>query len=397
MTVHEDLPTQYHQQDTDYYCGAATAQMVLEQCGAGLLGQTGLYNDNHSHSTAESGWYTAPDGLTWTMNNRQSSKYFVLDALNTEDAISRMIAWTIHHYRVAPIAMVYGSAHWIVVRGYTASATPTSSGDVGYTLSGFDINNPWPPCPAGGPPPPHTGSDVCGSGGTRGVADEHISYSTWRTDYMTGVTGGHWNGKFIAVCDPEPPPTRHPDTQEPQRPSRFDGEELIDRRVAAELSIRALDTVGLTKRENWAKALSGTETGDPILVQRLDRADSFYWVVPQTRGGIATAVVNIDARFGNYQQARALPDPQGTALLVLDRTEVEELILGRLHQLTDRRGELLIRPGLACISDQWVWKPCAESLSPFYPFKLITYGADRLYVRSDGRIFHSLTTTGRGI
>jgi hypothetical protein len=91
MTIHEDLPTQYHQQDTDYYCGAATAQMVLQQCGAGILGQVGLYNDNHSHSTAESGWYTAPDGLTWTMNNRQSSKYFVLDALATEDAISRMI------------------------------------------------------------------------------------------------------------------------------------------------------------------------------------------------------------------------------------------------------------------------------------------------------------------
>jgi len=26
-----------HQQDTDYYCGAACAQMVLESIGAGLL------------------------------------------------------------------------------------------------------------------------------------------------------------------------------------------------------------------------------------------------------------------------------------------------------------------------------------------------------------------------
>ena len=46
MTVH-DLATQYHQQDTDYYCGAATAHMALRQCGAGILGQVGLYNDNH--------------------------------------------------------------------------------------------------------------------------------------------------------------------------------------------------------------------------------------------------------------------------------------------------------------------------------------------------------------
>ena len=396
MTVHEDLTVQYHQQDTDYYCGAACAQMVLEQCGSGLLNQVGLYNDNHSHSTTESGWYSAPDGVAWTMNARQSGRYFVLDALNTEDAISRMIAWTIHHYRVAPIAMVYGSAHWIVVRGYTASATPQNSGDVGYSISGLDINNPWPPTPSPGPPPPHTGGDVCGSGGNRGVADEHISYSTWKSTYMTGVPGGHWSGKFVAVCDPEPPPTRHPLSTPEQRP-RFDGEELIGPRVAADLSRESLEVAGLLDRENWRKALERTEVGDAVLVQRLDRADSFYWIVPQVRDGVPTAVVNIDARFGEYMQARALPDPQGTALLTLGKEEVNEAVHGQLHELPGEAGQLRIRPDVACISKHWVWRPCRESLSPFYPFKLVSYGGRRVYIRSDGRAFTSLTTTGRGI
>jgi hypothetical protein len=396
MTVHEDLTVQYHQQDTDYYCGAACAQMVLEQCGSGLLDQVGLYNDNHSHSTTESGWYSAPDGVAWTMNARQSGRYFVLDALNTEDAISRMIAWTIHHYRVAPIAMVYGSDHWIVVRGYTASATPQNSGDVGYSISGFDINNPWPPTPSPGPPPPHTGGDVCGSGGNRGVADEHISYSSWKSNYMTGVPGGHWSGKFIAVCDPEPPPTRHPLSTPEQRP-RFDGEELIDSRVAADLSRESLEVAGLMDRENWRKALEGTRVGDAVLVQRLDRADDFYWIVPQVRDGVPTAVVNIDARFGEYMQARALPDPQGTALLTLGKEEVNAAVYGRLHELPGEAGQLRIRPDIACISKHWVWRPCRESLSPFYPFKLVSYGGRRVYIRSDGRVFTSLTTTGRGI
>jgi hypothetical protein len=396
VTVHEDLTTQYHQQDTDYYCGAATAQMVLQQCGAGILGQVGLYSDNNSHSTTESGWYTAPDGLTWTMNNRQSSKYFVLDALATEDAISRMIAWTIHHYKISPIAMVYGWAHWITVRGYTASAAPSNSGDVGYTISGFDVNNPWPPTPMPGPPPPHTAGDVCGSGGTRGVADEHISYTTWKADYMTGIPSGHWAGKFVAVCDPDPPPTRHPERQAPHKP-RFDGERLISPEVASEISATALTEVGLAKRKNWKAALRGTAIGEPILVQRLDRLDSFYWIVPRTRNGVTTAVVNIDARFGDYMQARALAAGEDTALLILDRREVDELVFDRLHELPKRAGELLIREGLACISDHWVWRPCNESLSPFYPFKMVSYGDHRLYVRSDGRVFTRLTTTGRGI
>ncbi len=396
MTVHEDLATQYHQQDTDYYCGAATAQMVLQQCGAGILGQVGLYSDNNSHSTAESGWYTAPDGLTWTMNNRQSSKYFVLDALATEDAISRMICWTIHHYKVSPIAMVFGWAHWITVRGYTASAAPSNSGDVGYTISGFDVNNPWPPTPMPGTPPPHTAGDVCGSGGTRGVADEHISYTTWKTDYMTGIPSGHWAGKFVAVCDPEPPPTRSPSRQAPHKP-RFDGERLISPEVASEISATALSEAGVAKRKVWKAALRGTDIGEPILVQRLDRNDSWYWIVPRTRSGVTTAVVNIDARFGDYMQARALPAGDSTALLTLDRAEVDSFVFDRLHELPERAGELLIRDGLACISDHWVWRPCNESLSPFYPFRMVSYGNYRLYVRSDGRVFTGLTTSGRGI
>lgn len=396
MTVHEDLPTVYHQQDTDYYCGAACAQMVLDQCGQGLLGQAGLYSDNHSHSTAESGWYTAPDGLRWTLNNRQSGRYFVLDALDTEDAISRMIAWTVHHYRVSPVAMVYGSDHWIVVRGYTATDAPTSSGDVGYSISGFDVNNPWPPTPTPGPPPPHSSGDSCGTGGTRGVADEHISITQWRDTYMTGIPSGYWGGKYVAVCDPEPPPTRHPERQEGDDRHR-EGEELVTWRRAADLALRAVEQVGLTERKEWRAALEGAELiGRPQLVQRLDRVDDFYWIVPCGRGEQVTSVVNIDARFGTYLQARALPKGGHPALLTLDDKEIEDHVYGGTHELPGRLGELRLRPNIACISRNWVWRPCRESLSPYYPFKLISYGAYRLYLRSDGRIFTRLTD-GRGI
>ncbi len=129
MSVSENLAVQMHQQDTDYYCGAACAQMVLETIGAGLLDQDDLYADNHSHSTLDPGWYTGPDGLQWTLLDRRPptfTNYFALYALDTEDLISRKLCWTIHHYQVAPIALVYGWAHWITVRGYTASAHPAA-------------------------------------------------------------------------------------------------------------------------------------------------------------------------------------------------------------------------------------------------------------------------------
>ena len=213
---------------------------------------------------------------------------------------------------------------------------------------------------------------------------------------MTGISWGHWSGTFVAVCDPEPPPTRRPERQEPHR-ARFDGEHLIEAARAAELSEQALAETGLSDRDPWRRVLDGTELGRPVLVQRLDHNDSFYWIVPRGRGGVTTVVVNIDARYGEYLQARALPQPEGTALLTLDPKEVDAYVFDRLHQLPGRSGQLLVRPGLACISDHWVWRPCTESLSPFYPFKMVNYGENRLYVRSDGRLFTSLTTIDRGI
>ena len=77
MSVSTNLALAYHQQDTDYYCGAACAQMVLDSIGAGLLDQDDLYADNHSHSTIDSGvnWATAPDGLQWTLNDRRPAGF----------------------------------------------------------------------------------------------------------------------------------------------------------------------------------------------------------------------------------------------------------------------------------------------------------------------------------
>jgi hypothetical protein len=189
--------------------------------------------------------------------------------------------WTIHHYKVAPIAMVYGSQHWIVVRGFTGSGEPTGFSDTDYTISGFFANNPWPPTPswynpAGAPPPPHLGTDGCGSGANRGVADEHIAYTTWQTDYMTGVPGGHWAGKFIAVCDPDPPPSRPGRCREVLMPP-LAGDRIIDPTVAV-----ARANEGLLDRDSYRVALQSGRPGTPVLVQRLDRLDTFYSIVPIT-------------------------------------------------------------------------------------------------------------------
>jgi hypothetical protein len=405
MAVQKDLAVAYHQQDTDYYCGAACAQMVLDSIGAGLLDQDDLYADNHAHSTIEANWYTAPDGLQWTLNDRRPAGFggwFALYALGSEDAISRKIVWTIHHYQVAPVALVFGWAHWIVVRGFDASAAPGNSADTSYAITAFDINNPWPPTPSfyapavppPAPPPPHSAGDGCGTGGNQGVANEHITYATWQADYMTGVPGGYWTGKFVAVCDPDPPPAQFGLMRPAEK--RLRGDRLITHKTAVKRVHAGMERHGLFKR--WNKILKDTTPGNPVLVQRLDRLDTYYYVVPfETPRKAVMAAASVDARFGDYRQAIALPEGGTEILTTPHRTAVIDMIVGRQVQLEEPLGRIKMRREAYCLYPMLVWKPCRESLSPFYPFHMFSIGSHKIYVRIDGQIFTKLHDDVRGI
>jgi hypothetical protein len=403
MSVGGHLKVEYHQQDTDYYCGAACAQMVLDELGRGLLSQNVLYNENHSHSVAELGWYTAPDGLQWTMNHRQHHKYFALDALTSEDAISRKIAWTIHHYKVSAIALVYGWDHWIVVRGFSANSEPKSSNDASYNIIAFDVNNPWPPVPSSlhlppAIPPPHSHKDKCGTGGTRGVANEHISYGTWQSTYMTGVPSGHWGGKFVAICDPDPPAAAPPH-QGGWQMEGLSVEHLISPSQAATQAMAGIQAYDLGIRDTFKTALRKAGPGAPVLVERLDHPNSYYYIVPITEnpGGSVPLAVIVDGRTGVYHQSivgasgvenvLSLNDPEQAAREVIDQDIQLPGKLGRLHVLRETVSQ---HPTM-------VWKPCRESLSPYYPFHLFTSGGYQIYVRSDGIVFTELHDQDRGL
>jgi hypothetical protein len=413
MPTTENLAVSYHQQDTGYYCGAACAQMVLNSLGTGLFDQTQLYNDNHSHSTIESGWATAPDGLQWTMHNYEppapagpphyGSYDFVLFALGTEDSLSRKIVWTIHHYQAAPIALVYGWQHWIVVRGYSASAAPANVSDVSYSIDSFDVNNPWPPTPSASnpalaPPPPHTnGSDGCGTGGDRGIVNENISYMTWQNTYMTGVPSGYWAGKFVCVADPAAPPSERGIRSRPllealeYKGRLLEGETVIRR---AEESLKAY---GLSERDSYNRLLNQAKAGNPVLVQRLDLPDTFYYIVPMVEGERIPVAVAIDAKYGLYLQSAVHTAAEGSLFVLRSQKEVAKSILGSTVELPNWEGSIPIRPEAVCQFPTLVWRPCRESLSPFYSFHLFTVGSQRIYVRTDGAIFTELHYMDRGI
>jgi hypothetical protein len=416
MSYKKNLQVPYHQQDTDYYCGAACAQMVLAspKANLGLLNQDDLYIENHNNSLNESNlhdaygnpiiWATAPDGLRHTLYDKASWLYFVQDAMTTEDAISHMIAWTIQYYEVAPCALVMGAQHWIVVRGMDVSTAPTNWDDSSYVINSFRVNDPWPPVPSWNmttrsrdanlaPPPPHGAADNCGSGGNRGTADQMISYSQWRNTYMTGANyhpQGHWQGLFVAICDPDPPPPRRGISA--RREVRFDGSRLIEREEAMLLAKEMIEKRKLPEDENWIAAFRDANATDTITVQRLDRLDEYYTIVPmmsnKARG--ASAALSFDARFGDFQQAIVFPKPEVILANPPTSEAVLKQVVGKTIELEKHRGPLRLRKGAVNVFQHWVWKPCMESLSPFWPFRMLTSGGHTVYVRIDGQVFPTL-------
>jgi hypothetical protein len=396
MTV-ENLAVPYHQQDTDTYCGAACAQMVLASMGANLASQDVLYTDGRNHTAELAAWYNPPDGIQWVLNDRRPGGWFALFALDTEDALSRKLVWTLHHYQVAAVALVFSGDHWVVVRGYDATAAPATSDDVSYSINAFDINNPWPPVPAffghaPPQPPPHGAADGCGGGGLRGVANEHIAYATWQSQYMTpNVYGTAWAGKFVAVCDPDPPPSRPGRLM--AQVARGGGTALMAAASVGTLAMAGVSRYGLDQRPDWGPALNNATAGTPLLVQRLDAVDSYYYIVPFTdASGDVRAAVSVNARTGDYRQS-IMVDPGGPGILTgLDDDQIRALTIGKKFNLPNRQGRLFVREEAAALSPTLVWQPCLESLSPFYPFHLVSVGAFNLYVRVDGQVFTELHT-----
>ena len=88
---------------------------------------------------------------------------------------------------------------------------------------------------------------------------------------------------------------------------------------------------------------------------------------------------------------------QKPVVVLNDRGAASRLVVGRRVELPSRLGHVLVRPEAVCQYPTLVWKPCLESLSPFYPFHMFTAGGHPIYVRTDGIIFTELHDNYQGI
>ncbi|MCO8146552.1 hypothetical protein NHN26_15125 [Rhodovulum tesquicola] len=393
MTWTFDTGAKYHTQDTNYYCGAACAMMVLAEIGLPYtsMNQDDLYNSNHNHNV-KPGWATDPYGLQFTMMDRKPAAFtnsFVVYKPTTEAEGTQKVVYTLWRYQVSPITLVYGCMHWIVVRGVQTDVEPTPG--TPYSVLGLWVNNPVHRNNA-----PHGAGDVCGSGGVNGVEAQWVSYASWQSTYFTGCDydSGTGTRQYISVCDPEPPRIELP--RRPKFESPFNGRELIRREEALRMVSDGIDRYRLHDGVEAMRKLRQPRFEEPVLVKRLDRLDEYYYLAPAMMGGEVHGYAQVDALFGDLQGVSILAKPARP--YDLDRERVAKRAMDHVFSLRDEfRGRFRLRPDTFCVSPTMVWRPCRESYSPHLPFWQITAGTQTVYVRADGEMFTSLTTGGTGV
>jgi len=366
--------------------------MVLSATGAGILDQGNLYADCHAKGALDptSGWLTAPDGLEWTLNDRRptGADPFQLVAPDSEPAVSRAIVWSIYDHGVAPIALINGWAHWVVVHSVTIGASPASADDSNYEIESFFVHDPFPTL-ASAPPPPHSPVDGCKN---EGFWETHYSYDDWVQNAMTGVSTGYWKDKYLSVLAAEPllPPKYWKPrlffpkwvfekiwrkAWPPPLPPRPFGRKMIDADEARQFAKKGIARYGLFRYDSWSQSRDA-EPDDAVLVRRLHRKNEFYYVVTLSSGKQPQVRTLVDAHTGKYLLSTLVP-AAGASRTWLNPAEAQRCITDEKTTSKD--------PYL-------VWQPCLESPVPYFPFhRFTTVSGEEIYVRVDGEVFPSLT------
>lgn len=389
MSWIKNTGSKYHTQDTGYYCGAASAMMVLAEIGVGYasLDQDDLYNSNHSHN-AQSGWYSDPEGVKYTMVNRKPASFantFVVYRRATESEGSQKLVYTLQHYGVSPIVLVYGCAHWIVVCGVQTDVNPATGP---YTIQGFWVNN-----PIHEDNEPHAAGDNCGSGGTHGIENQWVSYASWQSGYFTGCDydSGDGSVQYLSVCDPDQPKIPAPRKIEPVH--YFDGRNIAEAPKIIDALKQELKRYSLYDAKQTARVARG-EFVKPLLVQRLDTKRGYYYLIPSMAKEKVIGYAQVDALYGNLESLFTLR--RGAKPFETDVEKVTQRLTSLRVELLEEKGRFRFLKGKFKVEKNLVWQPCRQAFSPHLPFWKITADQLTFYQRIDGPVFTQLTLEGKG-
>jgi hypothetical protein len=387
--------TRCHQQDSPDYCGPASAQMVLNYLKAGLISQEDLYRVGSMGSIPAkwgTNWSTDPDALKHMLYSYQSQCSYEIMVENTIKAtIGNILLALIDSRSPVPI-LVLNEQHWIVITGALTKEEPVPGGVCAFL--GFYINDPDPTCPRAfdrnlPPPPPHDDKDTCGSGGVYGNAcNSFITYDKMlHNTYLTGwydPSTGTKRHIFLASTKV----VNHLKLNGPLHHVYESPGDLVEIEKIKDRLVDELNIYGLTQNEKFNMSLTNASPSTPTLVQRLDQPGEYYYLVPMEKNKAITSMAIVDGMTGTLQAFSAYTDPIDYPIIT--REKALEKVMEEPIDMGKGIGRLMFREGTFSFHPVMVWKPCKESMSPYYPFYMFTIGDKQVYMDCRGIIYSQL-------
>src|SRR5262249_17354566 len=106
---------------------------------------------------------------------------------------------------------------------------------------------------------------------------------------------------------------------------------------ATRFAVEGLETYQLAQSKFGGDALRRGRLSDPLLVQRLDRPNDFYYLIPWENDGCVVGLLDLDARFGAFKSFRVVSQPAEALALYADSTgsreEIRRLLDGKTFTL----------------------------------------------------------------
>ncbi|MGD9129494.1 MAG: hypothetical protein PVJ09_03350 [Candidatus Woesebacteria bacterium] len=364
-------------QTTGFYCGAATAQMILDflhgWAGTPALTQDEIYDIIQNHKTDNS-FYTDPDGLRGCLNQESPAvnRWIIFAGRdNEQDKACRKIATSMDLYDSPAAALIYDGDHWVAVSGLTATERP-SMNKKSFLIYTIQIHDP------------------AGGGNVR-----DIEYYNWCSNFFTPNTWGTtWDDRYVCVVDPRPQGGAKIDFVQPNYKAK--GRTMITPNQAKQAAQESLDDYHLTSRDDYQKALRKAKVGTPVLVKNLrEKRKRAYYLIPFERGQKTTVVLMIHAYYGNYLGSSLVDQPKG--YLNVSQSRAKNLAADHIKKTKVTRGRSLTKLKAKDIEKAYlVWKPSQQSWDPFQPiWKLKAKGRVR-YVNQDKEISSRLKRAKKG-
>ena len=117
---------------------------------------------------------------------------------------------------------------------------------------------------------------------------------------------------------------------------------------------------------------------EPLLVKRLDRKDSFYYIVPFNKDTKTTLIVIIDAKTGAFKETSYMKEPM--TYPKINKENAKNILIVFLNDKKATEEILRQEPTL-------VWKPSEQTQSPYEPLWEIHVGSKNWYIDQKGKVY----------